>query len=326
MLVDAHKRHITYLRLSLTDRCNLRCKYCMPDHGVHKLNHDDILTYEEFLRVVRAAAAAGMTKVRLTGGEPLVRKGFLDFIPEMAAIPGVQDLRLTTNGVLLAPMAEALLRAGIRRVNISLDSLDRETFHRIAGRDEFERVWQGIETALGAGFDKVKINMVPIRGVNDHELVAFARLSLDRRLEVRFIEFMPLGRDEFWSRDKMVTSAEIRERLSVLGELKPLSHERMDGPAQVFQLPGAKGAIGFISAITDHFCATCNRLRLTADGKLRPCLLSNQEIDIKGALRSGAGPDELSAIIRRAVMSKPAAHPLERAFPDSNRPMNMIGG
>ncbi|MFH1137212.1 MAG: GTP 3',8-cyclase MoaA [Pseudomonadota bacterium] len=327
MLIDSFQRHISYLRLSLTDRCNLRCRYCMPEQGVKKLGHDEILSYEEFLTAARAAAAEGMTKIRLTGGEPLVRKGILEFIEKLAAIPGIMDLRLTTNGVLLGPMARDLLRAGIKRVNVSLDSLDPRTFEYISGRNEFNRVWAGLEKALEAGFDLIKVNCVPIRGINDHEIEAFARLSLEKPIEVRFIEFMPLGRHCFWSPDRITPTAEIKKRLAAMGELTPEPHRASEGPANVFRLPQAQGSVGFISPMTDHFCGTCNRLRLTADGKLRLCLLSELEMDLKPLLRSGAGLEEISAFLRDAVKLKPGAHLLSEELPVvSGREMNLIGG
>ncbi|MEW5721666.1 MAG: GTP 3',8-cyclase MoaA [Thermodesulfobacteriota bacterium] len=327
MLVDSFHRHITYLRLSLTDRCNLRCRYCMPEGGVEKLDHSQVLTYEEFLRVAQAAASAGVTKIRLTGGEPLVRKDIINFIRELARVPGVLDLRLTTNGVLLPRMARNLLQAGIKRVNVSLDSLDRETYRRLTGCDEFETVWRGIETALAEGFDQVKINCVPIRGYNEQEILDFARLTLNRPLEVRFIEFMPLGYSSFWSEDKVVSALEIKEQLSRLGELTPEPRRHTEGPAQVYRLTGAKGAVGFISPITDHFCGTCNRLRLTADGKLRLCLLSRNEIDLKSHLRNGAGPEEIVKLLEEAVRLKPKGHPLDKDhYASGRRTMNLIGG
>lgn len=327
MLVDAHHRRLTYLRLSLTDRCNLRCVYCMPEHGVAKLRHEDILAYEEFLLVVRAARSEGMVKLRLTGGEPLVRRGVLDFIRELARLPGPLDLCLTTNGVLLAGMAADLRAAGVRRVNISLDSLDPRNYSRITGRDEFPQVWAGLEAALAAGFDRVKVNVVAIRGLNDHELPAFARLSLDLPLEVRFIEYMPLGRLGYWSPQKFISSAEIKARLAPAGPLTPLPPLDGDGPARLFRLPQAAGTLGFISPVTEHFCARCNRLRLTADGKLRLCLLSNLEIDLKAPLRAGASEEDLARLLRQAVQAKPRGHDLARRLSAaSNRSMNLIGG
>ncbi len=327
MLIDPFRRHITYLRLSVTDRCNLRCRYCMPEHGVAKLDHNDILTYEEFLRVVTAAASEGMTKIRLTGGEPLVRRGLPDFIREIVSIPGILDLRLTTNGVLLAGQASELLAAGIKRVNISLDSLNRETFRQITGRDEFESVWRGIQKALETGFDKVKVNVVIIRGTNDHELMSFVRLIENLPIELRFIEFMPLGRVDFWSRERVVSVQEIKDRIRPLGELIAKSHLDSDGPARVYTLPGAVGTLGFISPVTDHFCETCNRLRLTADGKLRLCLLSNREMDLRGPLRDGATMEELKGLLKEAVNNKPGRHLLDQdAHSADSRGMSLIGG
>jgi cyclic pyranopterin phosphate synthase len=327
MLEDAQHRRITYLRLSVTDRCNLRCRYCMTESGVRKIDHEDILTYEEFLRVVKAMSSVGVTKVRVTGGEPLVRKGILDFLKELNQIEGLLDLRLTTNGVLLSEMAGPLLDVGVRRVNVSLDSLRPGQFQQICGRDVFEKVWNGIETALDAGFEKVKINTVVIRGFNDNEILDFVKLSMDRPLEVRFIEFMPIGMPDFWSPTKVVSAAEIKETISELGELQPVPRNAGDGPARMFRLPGSKGAIGFISALTDHFCDECNRLRLTADGKLRLCLLRDIEVDLKSLIRGGADQKELAAFIRQAVKDKPKTHPMGQDLAcGGERSMHLIGG
>ena len=299
----------------------------MPEDGVNKLRHHDILSYEEFIRVVVAAASQGMTKVRLTGGEPLVRKGVVPFIRRLSEIPDVADLRLTTNGVLLADMADSLLDAGIRRINVSLDSLNPDNFNRITGRDEFDRVWRGIERAIQVGFDRVKINVVVIRGVNDHEVLDLARLSLEWPLEVRFIEFMPLGRADFWSPEQLISVEEIKKAISILGPLHPEQTASTEGPANVYGLPNAVGRIGFISPVTDHFCATCNRLRLTADGKLRLCLLSNRELDLKTPLRKGADQAELVRILKQAVRDKPRAHMLSQGhLAGPGRSMNLIGG
>ena len=325
MLLDSFHRKISYLRLSVTDRCNLRCRYCMPQDGVQKLGHDDILSYEEFLRIVRAAAGMGMTKVRLTGGEPLVRKGILDFIRQLASIDGVMDLRLTTNGVLLPDMAEDLIESGVKRVNISLDSLDEKNFEFITGRNAMKKVWRGVEKAIEIGFDRVKLNCVAIKGVNDHEIPDFAKLSREMPLEVRFIEFMPIKSGKFWNDERFMSAEEVKAGVETIGELKAVPRNLQDGPARVFRFDDAPGTVGFISPVTDHFCATCNRLRLTADGKIRVCLLSNIEIDVKQALRDGAGQEELSEIIKKAVASKPKAHPI-KLKEDSTRSMNLIGG
>jgi cyclic pyranopterin phosphate synthase len=255
-----------------------------------------------------------------------VRKNILGFIDDLAKIPGPLDLRLTTNGILLGEMTEPLLNAGIRKVNISLDTLNPTTFQDLSGHDEFSRVWNSLNKALSSGFDRVKINNVVIRNINDHELLDFARLSIDRPMEVRFIEYMPLGTVGFWSKERFVSTLEIMERLAPLGPLEPVDGDEDDGPAQKFRLPGAKGTIGFISPITQHFCSACNRIRITADGKLRLCLLANDEHDLKGPLRSGSNQDDLARILREAVKSKPSRHHLEEIRPNSNRPMNLIGG
>lgn len=327
MLFDSCHRHITYLRLSVTDRCNLRCRYCMPELGIAKFRHEDILTYEELIQIVKAAAGQGMTKVRLTGGEPLVRKGILDFISDLSCIPGILNLRLTTNGVLLADMANDLAAKGIKQINISLDSLSRDTYARLTGRDEYNRVWAGLNLVRSMNFERIKINMVPIRGYNDHEVVDFAKLTLTWPVEIRFIEFMPLGEGRFWSADKVIPTREIKNRLEILGKLRPEPINLTDGPARVFRLPGATGRIGFISPLTDHFCGSCNRLRLTADGKLRLCLLSDLEIDLRSLVRQGASQEEIGQVLRQAVLSKPKSHPLSQEKQiTAQRTMNTIGG
>ena len=330
MLQDSHGRSISYLRVSLTDRCNLRCRYCMPDGGVHKLDHGDVLSYEEILRVAEAAAVLGMNKLRLTGGEPLVRRGVVDFISRLTGIPGINDLRLTTNGVLLPDMADDLLKAGVRRINISLDSLNPAVFKYITGRDEHRKVMEGLDVALSAGFEKIKINCVVIRGINDNEIPDLASLARDKKLDIRFIEFMPLGHLPFWSADKFMSTNEIKDRLKPLGELIPLERKKSEGPARVFQWPGALGQIGFISPLSDHFCSECNRLRLTADGKLRLCLFSDREIDMQGPLRDGMDIAGLARILHQSVLLKPKGHNLgqenEAVESEGERFMNLIGG
>lgn len=334
MLIDSFKRKITYLRLSLTDRCNLRCRYCMPHGMPHKLDHEEILKYEEFLIIVKAAVTQGVKKVRLTGGEPLTRKGLLPFIHDINNLPEKPDLWLTTNGVLLQDMAESLHQAGIRGVNVSLDSLNRENFQAITGFDQFDQVWQGIETALSNGFDKVKLNVVSIRGINDHEIQDFAALSLKLPLEVRFIEYMPMGQVGFWSKEKFISTKEVMEKITEIGPLTPVPGLESDGPSLKYKLPNSIGSLGFISPISQHFCSACNRIRLTADGKLRLCLHSNKELDLKSAIRTGASQEEINAILRNGVMEKPQKHALENSIhptretppPASNRAMNLIGG
>jgi GTP 3',8-cyclase len=306
-LVDKYNRHLNYLRISITDRCNLRCLYCAPGGLVPKLEHDDILRYEEILRVVRIGVSLGISKIRLTGGEPLMRKGVYDFLHELAAIDGLSDLSLTTNGVMLADNIEKIKTAGIKRINISLDTLNPEKFRLITGYDMFDQVWDGIEKAHANGFDPIKLNVVALRGYNDDEFVDLARLSLSYPFHIRFIEYMPIGNAQMKSSD-YILSDDIRASLSGLGELVPVQRKHMDGPAQRYKIKGAKGEIGFIQAMSHHFCHTCNRLRLTANGQLRPCLLSDIQLDIRGPLRSGCSDDELKAVFLRAVQHKHESH------------------
>ena len=327
MLVDRFNRKLNYLRLSVTDLCNLRCQYCMPSTGVTKVNHQDILTYEEMLQLLTAATLEGVDKVRLTGGEPLIRKGIIDFVHRLSEIPGIEDLSLTTNGVLLAEMVSDLKAAGVNRLNISLDTLERETFKYITGRDALPQVLEGISSAIKAGFKRIKINTVIMRGINDHEISDLARLSMNDDIDVRFIEFMPLGKVDFWSMEKLITTEEIKEVLAPFGEMVPVEKKFGVGPADVFKLPGAKGRIGFISPISNHFCSYCNRLRITADGRLRLCLMSEQEFDLKRFLRQNTGLLDLRRHLREVVKFKPASHLLDQTVkPLNGRSMNRIGG
>jgi cyclic pyranopterin phosphate synthase len=313
LLTDLFDRTISYLRLSLTDRCNLKCLYCAPEGRQSKLlRHSDLLTYEELLRVVRAAAGMGMSKLRLTGGEPLVRRDVMRFISQLGGIDGLRDIRITTNGVLLEKYAEALRAAGISKINISLDSLQPERFAKITGVDCFAQVWRGIDKARAAGFAPVKLNMVVMRGVNDDELADFARLSRDTDLHVRFIEFMPMGASSRWNADTYLCSDRIKERLRDLGELIPVPRSETDGPARMFQLGAdAKGKIGFISPLSHHFCDRCNRLRLTSEGRLRACLLHDAETDLRALLRQGCTDEDIQAALLAAVRSKPQGHRME---------------
>jgi GTP 3',8-cyclase len=327
LLIDSSGRNLNYLRLSVTDLCNLRCCYCMPESGVEKIEHQEILSYEEMLLIIQAAAAEGMSKIRLTGGEPLIRKDIVNFIGDLKKIKGIDDIRITTNGVLLKEKARELLEVGVRRVNISLDTLDRKKFEQITGRDFLPQVMEGIRGALLHGFEKVKINVVVIAGVNDDEMMDIARLIFDYPLDIRFIEFMPLGRMGFWRPDKFISTREMKSIIKPLGSLVPDAPGLNDGPARVYSIPGAQGRIGFISPLTEHFCASCNRLRLTADGKLRLCLLSELEVDIKKELRSGAGKEEIQRLFQKAAALKPAAHHLAQDIHSANgRTMNRIGG
>ena len=320
-IYDNHQRRLNYLRMSVTDKCNLRCQYCMPHGGMSRLPQAEILTYEEMLRLVDVFGSLGVSKVRVTGGEPLVRRGLTGFLRRLTgSMPGL-DVRLTTNGLILAELAGEIAKAGVTKVNVSLDSLDAATFARITRHDDLSRVLGGIDAALGLGFDPVKINMVPLAGINDHEIADFGRLTIDRPLTVRFIEFMPVGGKSIWDRSLVVDTPRVIQRLAELGRLMPLPARPGDGPARRYKIEGAKGELGFISHVSDHFCPSCNRLRLTADGHLRPCLLSDIEVDIKGPLRSGATDDEVREIILNGAGLKPA-----RPTHEAQRPMATIGG
>ncbi len=325
-LTDPYRRHLNYLRLSITDRCNLKCIYCVPPELIPKLRHRDILRYEELLRIVRIGASLGITKVRVTGGEPLVRKGVTDFLAEMTGIETLTDVSLTTNGVLLEKNLQGLWEAGIRRINISLDTLKREKFAQITRVDCFDTVFNGILAAVEAGFSPVKINVVALRGVNDDELADLARLSVDHPVHVRFIEHMPIGRSHM-EKSEPLLAPEIRERIRSLGELVPVQSGGGEGPAERFRLPSAAGEIGFIRPLSHHFCHRCNRLRLTASGMLRPCLLSDYEEDLRTPLRKGLLDTDLKTVFLRAVSLKPRQHALaEHRCRKVSGQMGAIGG
>ncbi len=326
-LVDPQNRRIDYLRVSVTDRCNLSCLYCRP-RGRMRVSHADILRYEEIRRMVCVAAPLGISHVRITGGEPLVRRGILPFIASLRDIAGIEDISITTNGLLLEEMAEGLREAGIARLNISLDTLRPERFAEITGSDAWDRVWRGIKKAGACGFSPVKINMVPLRGVNDDEATDFARLTRDSSVHVRFIELMPIGAGCRGSEREGVPSAEVRAVIErELGPLKPSAPGAGVGPARNFRLAGGKGVIGFISPMSQHFCGSCRRLRLTADGKIRPCLLSDTEIDVKSPLRGGCGDDELERLLRAALAIKPERHYIAGQTSGCfERTMSRIGG
>ena len=326
-MLDNNHRVINYLRLSVTDRCNLRCIYCMPEKGIRFMPHSEILTYEEILHIVRLSIQKGIRKVRLTGGEPLVRKGFISFLERLSKIEGLEEITLTTNGVLLKSLAADIKNCGISRINVSLDSLRPERFFRITGRDFFERVWEGLEEAEYVGFNPIKINVVAIKGVNDDEILDFAALTLEKPYHVRFIEIMPIGDKNIWTTEKFISAKEIHNRIQTLGILQPIGHNTLDGPAERYALEGAKGEVGFIGALSNHFCDNCNRLRLTADGHLKGCLFSDQETDIKTPLRDGKGDSHLLNLIMDTILNKPKDHGLLPYNPRKCvRPMNSIGG
>ncbi|NWG04085.1 MAG: GTP 3',8-cyclase MoaA [Syntrophaceae bacterium] len=327
MLLDPFKRKINYLRISITDRCNLRCRYCMPEEGLQIIPHEEILSYEEILRLVRVFAAEGISKVRLTGGEPLVRKGIVHFISSLSQIKEIKDLTLTTNGVLLKEFAHDLKKAGLKRINISLDSLKKERFSQITRKDDFERVWEGIEEALRVGFSPIKINMVAMKGLNDDEIESFAELTLRLPLVVRYIEYMPSGNGEEWRGSDLLTVPQIMNRIEKLGKLTPVPQGPWDGPAKRFRIERAIGEIGLIGAISNHFCDDCNRLRLTPDGKIRTCLFSDEEIDVKELLRNGGADHDLKEKLLIAIKKKPERHPINtHQFKKCQRNMSAIGG
>ena len=325
-LIDKCNRHLNYLRISITDRCNLQCRYCVPHDLIPKLSHAEILTYEEILRVVRVATRLGISKVRVTGGEPLVRKGVYDFFEKLIATEGLKDVSLTTNGVLLKDNLLKIKSAGISRINVSLDTLNRKRYRQITGFDDFDRVWQGIEKAHEMGFYPIKLNIVALKGVNDDELVEMARLSFRYPFHVRFIEYMPIGKSDF-NTDSILLVPEIKERISTIGNLIGVQGVQHDGPAQRYKFKDAKGEVGFIPALSQHFCNKCNRLRLTASGHLRPCLLADHQEDLKSPLRKGCSDQELANIFFRAIQHKPSEHNLAVQNPTRVcSQMHAIGG
>lgn len=325
-LVDTYSRHLKYLRVSVTDRCNLRCSYCMPQDLIPKMTHDDILTYEEILRVVETGIRLGITKVRITGGEPLIRKGIFGFLKVLCNVKGLSDISLTTNGVTLEKNLHLIKEAGIKRLNVSLDTLDRVKFKRITGRDSFNQVWQGLMAAHDMGFEPLKINVVALAGINDDELEKMAGLTFEYPFHVRFIEHMPIGKNNVEKTGRLLTP-DIKRKIGALGELSPVEPGVTDGPAERFRIKGALGEVGFISALSRHFCDSCNRLRLTAGGQLRPCLLSDRQVDLKKHLRGKASDDELAELFITAVKLKQAHHHLADSIPlKVTGQMSSIGG
>jgi cyclic pyranopterin phosphate synthase len=320
MLIDPQNRKLNYLRISITDRCNLRCLYCSPRYQTPKLSHEAILSYEEILRLVKISVQLGISKVRITGGEPLVRKGVHEFIKALHRVDGIRDVSLTTNGVLLKDHVDALISAGLHRINISLDTLKPEKFKKIAGVDAFDNVWEGILKAYQGGLSPIKINTVALRHFNDNELEDIARLSFSYPFHFRFIEYMPIGITEEGT-DSSLYTPEIKQRLTdKIGELIPVEHHSSDGPAERFRFEGAIGEVGFISAMSHHFCHTCNRLRLTASGQLRSCLLSDHQEDLKTLLRGGASDEALAAIFLKAARMKGIQHGLT-----ADKPVRVLG-
>ena len=320
---DNFHRHIDYLRISVTDRCNLRCVYCMPAEGVQSLTHSDVLRYEEIAMVARAAAEIGINKLRLTGGEPLVRLGLADLVKMLSDIKGIDDIALTTNGILLKKYASELKEAGLKRVNISLDALKKDRYRQITRTGQLEDALEGIAFAKEVGLNPVKINMVVIRDVNDDEVADFARLSIEKDWHVRFIEPMPFVDNTTFS---FVPISEIMERLKVFGDLEPYPSGNGNGPAKYFKFIGATGTIGFISPMSECFCSSCNRLRLTVDGMLRPCLMSDRELDLKSILRNGGSFNDVKQCLLQAIEAKPERHTLVEGQSQKGRAMCQLGG
>ena len=325
-LQDSFGRRINYLRISLTDACNLRCVYCMPEEMRFR-PRAELLSDGEILAIVQAAAELGVSKIRLTGGEPTIRPGMVELVRAIASTPGIGQVAMTTNGLLLAELAEPLARAGLRGLNISIDTLDAVKFRRITRWGDLRRVWDGIAAAEAAQIRPLKLNAVVTRGFNEEEVVSLARLSIDHPWHIRFIELMPLGSVADFQQEAVVSSAETRRLIEAeMGPLHPLAGYDGSDPARPYRLAGAAGQLGFISSVTEPFCAGCNRFRLTADGKLRLCLLRDREVDLLAPLRHGCTGDELREIMRVAVWHKPWGHGLPQGEVPQLRLMSQIGG
>jgi len=323
-LIDPHGRKINYLRLSVTDRCNLRCRYCMPEAGIVKCGHKEILTFEQLYDIAAAATSLGIEKIRITGGEPLVRKGILPFLDRLSSLDGLRELVLTTNGTLLSSMAHALRDAGVKRLNISLDSLQPDTFRQITRRGYLSDVFDGIEAAEDAGLP-VKLNTVVMRGINDEEIDDFIRLTLHAPVTVRFIEYMPVIKESGWQ-SLVVPGNEILERISAAHDLEGVESARCAGPARIFRVKGATGSFGLITPLSGHFCDQCNRIRVSSDGHASSCLFSDRRVDLRSTLKGGRSACLISAL-ERMVGGKPARHQLSTSqAPHTPFVMANIGG
>ena len=327
-LVDTYGRLHDNLRISVTDRCNIRCFYCMPEHDVEFVKRSEILDFEEIERFVRIAVALGVVKVRVTGGEPLVRRDLPELIRRLTAIPGIRDLALTTNGVLLPGLAEPLFEAGLRRINVHLDTLDRERFIRITRRDELGKILAGLDLCKRLGYSRIKLNAVAVKNLVEPDIVPLARYSRENGFEVRYIEFMPLDAQNLWDRGKVLLADEIIDTLSrEIAPLTPVPDPDPRAPASEYDFADGIGRVGFIASVSRPFCLNCNRIRLTADGKLRYCLFAIQEDDVKSLMRSGASDEEIAALIRRNLAGKWEGHEINSAkFVPPPRPMYSIGG
>lgn len=328
---DGFGRRIDYLRISLTERCNLRCRYCMPTEGIRFEPQDELLSGEEIQRVVEAAAGIGFRKVRLTGGEPLLRADVVDIVRRIAGVPGIEDLAMTTNGTRLPSMAEDLRAAGLRRVNLHVDGVVAESVEDLMRWSSLEELWAGVAAAEEAGLTPIKLNAVLAKGYNDDDanVLGLARLSIDKPWTLRFIELMPLGGGEeaSFAIDRLVPNPEIKARIeAALGPLEAIPNRDPADEARNFRLAGAKGRIGFISPVSEPYCGSCNRMRLTADGKLHLCLLHDDELDLRGLIRGGADLAEIQAQLLRAVSAKPTGHALAEGLHTEGRRMHAIGG
>jgi cyclic pyranopterin phosphate synthase len=327
MLIDPFGRSITYLRISITDKCNLRCVYCLPAEGIQWFKDEELLTADEIVHVAETAVSLGIKKIRLTGGEPLVRKDILEIVSRISKIPGLEDLSLTTNAVLLDKMAQPLAEAGLQRVNISLDTLQPEKYQKITRLGNFQRAWQGILAAEQAGLTPIKLNTVVVGGLNDDEIVSIARLSIEHPWHIRFIELMPVANEQDWG---IGLPSNGRRYFSVQKMHEALSGLNLEfvetaarGPERTYRIPKAPGTVGFISPLGDHFCNQCNRLRLTADGRLRSCLLVDKEISIREVLNSD---EDIKSFLIKATAEKPAGHALASHNCPDSRCMAQIGG
>ncbi|MGI6412882.1 MAG: GTP 3',8-cyclase MoaA [Syntrophomonadaceae bacterium] len=327
-MLDKYGRDINYLRVSVTDRCNLRCRYCMPEKGVDNLgDHHAILSLEDIARLIRICTGVGIRKVRLTGGEPLIRKNISQLIKYIDEMPEIDDIGLTTNGILFGRMAGELKEAGLRRVNFSLDSLEQEKYRYITRNGELIPVMDAIFKALDMNMHPVKINTVVIKGFNDGEIIDFVKLAYIYPLHIRFIEFMPIGDLLFWKRERMISTEEIKAKIDLEYQLVPAKKIEGNGPAKYYNLQGGKGSVGFISPMSNHFCAQCNRIRMTADGRIRGCLHDKKEVDLRPLLQSGAGDMELERLLVKAIQLKPARHSMNSGWGTENiRKMYQIGG
>ncbi len=324
-LIDSFGRQHTYLRISVTDRCNLRCVYCMPHEGMEWRKKEELLTYEEILRVSRVFAEMGINKIRITGGEPMVRKNLDVLIEQLSGLPGLKTLAMTTNATLLADKAQRLKDAGISALNISLDTFRPDRFFEIARRDDFSNVMNGIQAALQVGFDSLKLNAVVMKGVNDDEILDFVDFAYDKRVNVRFIEYMPF-KDNQWTSSGVVTYKDMLGIINERYELQPIDTDR-SAVAKDFQIVGGVGTVSFITSMSESFCNTCNRLRLTSDGSIKSCLFFPAEINLRDALRKGITDTELQSMILYALSQKPEAHPpAEEIAAGENRAMIEIGG